>query len=43
MYKHNASKDENKWSNGSTLEKIDNKNLPECIKNNLEKYKEWLD
>jgi beta-1,4-mannosyl-glycoprotein beta-1,4-N-acetylglucosaminyltransferase len=43
MYKHNAGKDENKWSNGSTLEKIDNKNLPECIKNNLEKYKEWLD
>lgn len=43
MYKHNAGKDENKWSNGSTLEKIDNKNLPECIKNNLDKYKEWLD
>jgi beta-1,4-mannosyl-glycoprotein beta-1,4-N-acetylglucosaminyltransferase len=43
MYKHNAGKDENKWSNGSTLEKIDNKNLPEYIKNNLDKYKEWLD
>ena len=43
MYKHNAGKDENKWSNGSTLEKIDNKSLPECIRNNFDKYKEWLD
>ena len=43
MYKHAADKKENKWSDGSTLEKINNIILPECIKNNLEQYKEWLD
>ncbi len=43
MYAHNVDKRENKWSGGANLEKIENFQLPDYIKENLNKFHKWLD
>ena len=43
MYAHNLDKRENKWSGGANLEKIENFQLPDYIKKNLNKFHKWLD
>ena len=43
MYDHSVDQTGYKWSGKSTLKTIDVNLLPTYIKNNLEKFKEWLD
>jgi len=43
MYAHNLDKRENKWSGGANLEKIENFQLPDYIKENLNKFHKWMD
>ena len=43
MYAHNVDKRENKWSGGANLEKIENFQLTDYIKENLNKFHKWLD
>ena len=43
MYNHSLDKRENKWSGGANLEKIENFQLPDYIKKNLNKFHKWLD
>ena len=43
MYKHTSDKRENKWTDGSKLEKIENIFLPKYIQNNSAKFKDWID
>ena len=43
IYNLGVDKRVNKIGTGSKLEKCDLNNLPEVIKLNLNKYKEWLD
>ena len=43
MYDHNVDQREYKWSGKAILKKIDLKNLPSYIINNVDKFKNWLD
>ena len=43
MYDHNIDQRGYKWSGKSRLKKIDNKLLPEYLRSNLDKYKDWID
>ena len=43
VYDHNIDQKGYKWSGKSVLEKIDHNHLPAHIKENLDKYKNWLD
>ena len=43
IYDLTADKRLNKIGSGNKLENYDLNNLPDTIKNNLDKYKEWLD
>ena len=43
MYQHNLDKKDNRWGEGSYLEKIDISFLPEYIILNSENFKKWLD
>ena len=43
MYDHNIDQRGYKWSGKSILKSIDLNLLPSYIKNNTEKFKEWLD
>ena len=43
VYDHNVDQKGYKWSGKSVLEKIDHNHLPAHIKENLDKYKNWLD
>tara|TARA_B100000530_G_scaffold329971_1_gene272675 strand:- start:518 stop:1408 length:891 start_codon:yes stop_codon:yes gene_type:complete len=43
VYDHNIDQKGYKWSGKSVLEKVSNDNLPTYIKENLNKYKNWLD
>ena len=43
MYDHSVDQTGYKWAGKSTLKKIDINLLPSYIKNNFEKFKEWLD
>ena len=43
IYNHKIDKKEFRWSNEEKLVKINNKDLPEYINNNMNKYKDWLD
>ena len=43
IYNLNVDKRLSKIGDGVDLEKIENKNLPNYIKENIVKYKEWLD
>ena len=43
MYNHSLDKRENKWGQGKKLKSIDINLLPNQIKNNIDKYKIWLD
>ena len=43
VYDHNIDQKGYKWSGKSVLEKIDHNHLPTHIKENLDKYKNWLD
>ena len=43
MYDHNVDQKGYKWSGKSILKKINLNNLPNYIKDNAERFKEWLD
>ena len=43
MYDHNVDQKGFKWSGKSILKKININLLPNYIKDNTEKFKEWLD
>ena len=43
MYDHNVDQREYKWSGKAILKKIELKNLPSYIINNVDKFKNWLD
>jgi len=43
MYNHTADKKSSKWGEGEKLYKININELPKHIKENTEKYKNWLD
>ena len=43
MYDHNVDQKSYKWSGKSKLKKINNKQLPDFVNLNLDKYKTWLD
>ena len=43
IYNHKIDKKEFRWSNEEKLIKVNNKDLPEYINNNMNKYKDWLD
>ena len=43
LYDHSVDKRKDKWRATSKLEKINEKLLPEYLKNNKNKFKEWLD
>ena len=44
MYNHKADKtDQNKWKNAKSLNKISIINLPNYVKMNSSKFKDWLD
>ena len=43
FYNYNADKRQKKWSQNSQLRKVDISVLPNYIKNNLDKYKIWLE
>ena len=43
LYDHSVDKRKSKWRATSKLEKINDKLLPEYLKNNKSKFKEWLD
>tara|TARA_Y100001970_G_scaffold202230_1_gene246175 strand:- start:1042 stop:1932 length:891 start_codon:yes stop_codon:yes gene_type:complete len=43
VYDHNIDQKGYKWSGKSVLEKVSNDHLPTYIKENLNKYKNWLD
>ena len=43
MYDHSLDKRENKWGRGKKLQTIKIDEMPEYIKNNINKYKPWLD
>tara|TARA_E500000178_G_C16912371_1_gene703290 strand:+ start:85 stop:954 length:870 start_codon:yes stop_codon:yes gene_type:complete len=43
IYDYKADQKKYKWSGKSKLKKIDNKELPKYLSNNLNKYLDWLD
>ena len=43
MYDHNVDQREYKWSGKAILQKVELKNLPSYIINNIDKFKNWLD
>ena len=43
IYDHNVDQKQYKWSGKIKLKKIENNFLPEYIRSNLNKYKDWLD
>jgi hypothetical protein len=43
LYDHSADQTKFKWSGSKTLKKISLDSMPDYIKNNYEKYKNWLD
>ena len=43
LYDHSADQKEFKWTGSKTLKKISLDSMPDYIKNNYEKYKDWLD
>ena len=43
MYNHSIDKKNNKWGEGEKLFKVDINNLPKYIRENIDKYKNWLD
>jgi beta-1,4-mannosyl-glycoprotein beta-1,4-N-acetylglucosaminyltransferase len=43
LYDHGEDQTKFKWSGSKTLKKISLDNMPDYIKNNYEKYKDWLD
>ena len=43
LYDHSVKQEEEKYKGKQLLEKVDVSYLPEYIKNNLDKYKDWLD
>ena len=43
FYDHSADKRERKWNNSTKLVKEDISLLPEYVKNNREKFNDWLD
>ena len=44
MYNHKADNtDQNKWKNSKSLNKISIINLPNYVKMNSSKFKDWLD
>ena len=43
IYDHNVDQKQFKWSGKVKLKKIENNFLPEYIRSNLNKYKDWLD
>ena len=43
MYQHNIDKKDNRWGEGSKLEKVDISSLPEYININSKNYERWLD
>ena len=43
MYDHSLDKRASKWGRGKKLQTIKIDEMPEYIKNNINKYKPWLD
>ena len=43
MYNHKTDKKKANWGNGEKLEKIKLEEIPNYIRENIEKYKPWLD
>ena len=43
LYDHSSDKRKNKWKSSASLVKIKDKELPEFLINNKEKYKSWFD
>ena len=43
MYNHSLDKKEDKWGKGEKLITLELKEMPKFIKENIEKYKNWLD
>jgi|TARA_B110000438_G_C15807194_1_gene647975 beta-1,4-mannosyl-glycoprotein beta-1,4-N-acetylglucosaminyltransferase len=43
MYNHSVDKKNNKWGNGENLEPLALNDMPDYIKKNFSKYKNWLD
>ena len=43
MYDHSIDKKDNKWGSGKNLHQTELNEMPKYIKENLEKYKPWLD
>ena len=43
LYDHSVKQEEEKYRGKQLLEKVNVSYLPEYIKNNLDKYKDWLD
>ena len=43
IYDHDVDQRDSKWHSEKTLKKIDNEDLPDYLKKNLEKYSDWLD
>ena len=43
LYDHTVAQEENKYTGNLSLEKVSNKMLPEYIRENLIKYRDWID
>ena len=43
MYNHSLDKTNNKWGEGEKLDTLELDRLPEYIKNNKNKYNDWLE
>ena len=43
LYDHTVAQEENKYAGNLSLEKVSNKMLPEYIRENLIKYRDWID
>ena len=43
LYDHSVKQEEQKYTGRQSLIKVNNDNLPDYLKDNLSKYKNWLD